>query len=161
MDSLCLNSLQSIDSARHADVISLPSLKNYPALLFAYLEPISSPCPTLRAASCASEMLGFSSFTVQSGDISGRIDTLVQPSLGPDQILLEKAAMTWFGAVLVWKNERLTSGSSKSTTPATHHKVSTPKDSSTSSCRVDYFHRDAVEHYVVLRARLNIRPRHA
>lgn len=64
-------------------------------------------------------MLGHS-FTVKLGDVSRRIDALVIPSLGPDQILLDNDAMSRFGAVLDWKNERLTFESSKTTIPAVH-----------------------------------------
>lgn len=96
-------------------------------------------------------VLNFNSDTVKLGDFSRRIGALVVPSLGSDQILLDIAAMTEFGAALDWKNECLTLDSSTAAVLTTHRKVSTPTDGRSSSCRVAAIHRNAVEYSVVLR----------
>jgi len=52
------------------------------------------------------QILRFISFNVvRLGEISRRVDALVVPSLGPDQILLDNDAMSGLGAVLDWDNE--------------------------------------------------------
>jgi len=52
------------------------------------------------------QILRFISFTVvRLGEISRRVDALVVPSLGPDQILLDNDSMSCLGAVLDWDNE--------------------------------------------------------
>ena len=152
----------TIDTASDVTCVSLSFLKRHPSLSFAQLEPVPSSCLSLSAANGAPlTILGFLSFTVKLGDLSRRIDALVVPSLGPDQILLDNDAMSRFGAVLDWKNERLTFESSKTTVPATHRKRSSQDSSGDHSPRVAAVHRNAKDHSVSLRHRFNIRPRHA
>lgn len=50
----------------------------------------------------------FISFPVRLGDVSRRIEALILPLLGPDQILRDNDVMLRCSAVLDWKNERST-----------------------------------------------------
>ena len=60
---------------------------------------------SLSAANGSSlEILGFINLSLTVGDITRRIDALVIPSLGPDQILLDNDVMSRFEAILDWKN---------------------------------------------------------
>ena len=81
---------------------------------------------SLSAANGSSlEILGFIKLSLTLGDITRRIDALVIPSLGPDQILLDNDVMSRFGAILDWKNQRSTFSSSTVTIPATHRSPDT------------------------------------
>ena len=99
------------------------------------------------------EIMGFSNLSVALGDITPRIDALVIPSLGPDQILLDNDIISRFGAVRDWKNQRLHFSSSTVSIPATHRSPDHRSDltSSTVSPSVAAVHKDAEVHAVKLR----------
>ena len=93
----------------------------HPTLCKARVETVPPSCMSLSAANGSSlEILGFITLSLTLGDITHRIDALVIPSLGPDQILLDNDVMSLFGAILDWKNQRLTFSSSTVTIPATY-----------------------------------------
>ena len=95
--------------------------KQHPTLCKARVETVPPSCMSLSAANGSSlEILGFIELSLTLGDITRRLDALVIPSLGPDQILLDNDVMSRFGAILDWRNQRLTFSSSTVTIPATH-----------------------------------------
>ena len=109
---------------------------------------MSPACISLRAANGSPlSVLGFVRLSISLGDITRRIDALVLPSLGPDEILLDNDAMSRFGAVLDWKKQRLKFSSSKATIPAVH-RVNNNQSHTTSSVgqpsSVAAVHHDAV-----------------
>ena len=108
------------------------------------------------------ESMGFIHLSVTLGDTGRRIDALVIPSLGPDQILLDNDVISRFGAVLDWNNQRLNFSSSTVSIPATHRSPDHRSDltSSTGSHSVAALHKDAEVHAVKLRKPINLRPRH-
>lgn len=152
----------TIDTASDVTCVSTSFLERHPTLSFALMEPVppSSRMQLRTANGGPLNVLGFISFTVKLGDVSRRVEALVVPSLGPDQILLDNDVMSRFGAVLDWNNERLTFESSTTTVPALHRKKGGHRNNSSSVC-VAAVHRNAVEHPVFLRERFNIRPGHA
>ena len=59
---------------------------------------------SLSAANGSSlEILGLIKLSLTPGDITRRVDALVIPLLGPDQILVDNDIMSRFGAILKWK----------------------------------------------------------
>ena len=98
------------------------------------------------------------------GEISRLVDALVIPSLGPDQLLLDNATMSRFGAVLDWKHQRLRFLSTKSSIPAVH-RILTPSAKSKDPCAptvaVAAVHMDSHEQDVTLSERADIKSRHA
>ena len=118
---------------------------------------------SLSAANGSSlEILVFTKLSLTLGDITTRIDELVILSLGPGQILLDNDAISRFGAILDWKNQRLTFSSSTVTIPATHRSPDTRSQvtSSTVLRSVAAVHKDAEVHAVKLCNRIDLRPRH-
>ena len=71
--------------------------------------------------------------------------------------------MSRFGAILHWKNQRLTFSSSAATIPATHRSADArPQATSSTALRsVAAVHEDAEVHTVKLRNRIDLRPRHS
>ena len=116
---------------------------------------------SLSAANGSSlEMLGFIKLSLTLGDITRRIDALVIPSLEPDQILLDNYVMSRFGAILDWKNQRLTFSSSTVTIPATHRSPDARSQvtSSTVLRSVAAVHKYAEVHAVKLCNRIDLPP---
>ena len=153
----------TIDTACDITCVSLLFLKRHPTLHKAQIEPVPPSCMSLSAANGSPlEITGFISLSVTLGDITRRIDALVIPSLGPDQILLDNDVMSRFGAVLDWENQRLNFSSSNISIPATHRSPDTCSHvtPSTVSPSVAAVHKDAETHAVKLRSRINLRPRH-
>ena len=151
----------TIDTASDVTCVSLSYLKRHPTLSFAHLEPIPSSSMNLSGPDGSPmQILGFISFTVRLGTISRRVDALVVPCLGPDQILLDNDVMSGFGAVLDWDNEQLTFKSNDTVLPALHRKTSTDRSPQSSTFTVAAVAREAEEHTVSLRRRYNIRPGH-
>ena len=107
--------------------------------------------------------LGIYKLPLTLGDITRRIDALVIPSLGPDQILLDNDVMSRFGAILDWKNQRLTFSSSTVTIPDTHRSPDARSQvtSSTVLRSVAAVHKDAEVHAVKVCNPIDLRPRHS
>ena len=139
-------------------------LKQHPTSCKARVETVPPSCMSLSAANGSSlEILGFIKLSLTLGDITRRIDALVIPSLEPDQILLDNYVMSRFGAILDWKNQRLTFSSSTVTIPATHRSPDARAQvtSSTVLRSVAAVHKDAEVHAVKLCDRIDLRPCHS
>ena len=113
---------------------------------------------SLRAANGSPlEVLRFVSMQITLGEISRLVDALVIPSLGPDQLLLDNATMSRFGAVLDWKHQWLRFLSTKSFIPAVH-RILTPsaksKDPLAPTVAVAAVHKDSHEQDVALSERV-------
>ena len=90
----------TVDSASDITCVSLLFLK-HPTLCKARVETVPPSCMSLSAANGSSlEILGFIKLSLTLDDITRRIDELVIPSLGPDQMLLDNDVMSRFGAIL-------------------------------------------------------------
>ena len=139
-------------------------LKQHPTSCKARVETVPPSCMSLSAANGSSlEILGFIKLSLTLGDITRRIDALVIPSFGPDQILLDNDVMSRFRAVLDRKNQRLTFSSSTVTVPATHRSpdARSKVTSSTVLRSVAAVHKDAEVHAVKSCNRIDLRPRHS
>ena len=154
----------TVDSTSDITCVSLLFLKQHPTLCKARVETVPPSCMSPRAANGSSiEILGIIKSSLTLGDITRRIDALVIPSLGPDQILLDNDVMSRFGAILDWKNQCLTFSSSTVTITATHRSPDARSQvtSSTVLRSVAAVHKDAEVHTVTLCNRIHLRPRHS
>ena len=116
---------------------------------------------SLSAANGSSlDILGFIQLSLTLGDITRRIDVLVILLLGPDQILLNNDVMSRFGAILDWKNQRLTFSFSADSIPGTHRSPDARPQatSSTELPSVAAVHKDAEVHIVKWRNRIDYAP---
>ena len=155
----------TVDSASDIPCGSLLFSKQHPTLCKARVETVPPSCMSLSAANGSSlEILGFITLSLTLGDVARRIDALDIPSSGPDEIiiLLDNDVMSRFGAILDWKNQRLTFSSSTVAVPATHNSpdACSQVTSSTVLRSVAAVHKDAEVHAVKLCNRIDLRPRH-
>ena len=154
----------AVDSTSVITCVSLLFFKQRPTLCKARVEAVPPSCMSLSAANGSSlEILGFIELSLTLGDITCRIDALVIPSLGPDQILLDNYVMSRFGAILDWKNQRLTFSSTTVTISATHRSPDARSQATSSTVlrSVAAVHKYAEVHAVKLRNRIDLRPCHS
>ena len=79
----------TIDTARDITCVSLLFLKRYPTFYKSMTKTVPPSCMSLSAANGSPlEIMGFVNLSGTLGDITRRIEALVIPSVGPDQILL-------------------------------------------------------------------------
>ena len=154
----------AVDSA--SDITRVPLLvwKQRPILCKTLVETVPPSCMSLRATNGSSiDILAYINMSLTLGGITRRIDALVLPSLGSDHMLLDNDVMSRFGAILYWRNQRLTFSSSTVTISATHRSPDARSQvtSSTVLRSVAAGHKDAEVHVVKLCNRIDLHPRHS
>ena len=146
----------TVDTASDAPCISLTFLRSHPKLRTVRIKRVPPSRVSLYAANGTQLVItGFVSIPITLGTVTRRIDMLVIPSLGPDQLLLDNAVMTKFGAILDWRNQSLRFHSSATCIPATH-KIA----DSVSSITVAAIQATAAEQEVRLRDSTELRAGH-
>ena len=158
----------TVDTATDVSVVSHAWLKSHPTLHSVIIQPVPPTAVALKAAnSWPLNVLGFVVFSLTLGTITHDVEALVEPSLGPDSILLDNSVMCIFGAVLDWENQVMSFPSTGDSIPAVHrtsYPASRPADPSTVSSdsilSVAAVHHDAEGVDVRLRERVDLKPRH-